>query len=628
MSYLYPIALLLISAFVAALERLRPFRPQKQLRPMLWSDLIHILFNGHFLGVLIYGLATNWVLPPIDRLLGQHGLTTHVYRNLATTWPLWLQIVVVIVVLDFVQWCVHNLLHRVSWLWEFHKVHHSVVDGEMDWIVSFRFQFVEVLVYKSFQYLPLAFFGFRPEPILVHAIFGTLIGHLNHANLDFTYGPLRYVLNSPRMHLWHHYYEGDSKTTINYGIILSVWDWIFRTGHIPKDPPPKLGFPGVEDFPKDFFSQTIWPLQRLLPASLRRGYLPAALGLLTLTGFYFVHLPPQKRVPANLVLAGESLAASQPTLTEQPPGTYAKDAAEADAALLRFGEEARAAGYAHPEHLVSVSELARALGSRRLVLLDLRPGDRSSAGRIPQAQAISPADYIEKEPLPGLLRSREHLQGLLRSRGVKEDSVVVLYGDGGPEAFRFFWALQVLGSLEARVLDGGLLAWKAAGHPVAGGAPRAAAPGDVTLRGQDGEVPLRWAQIEPFLQGGPDGSGGQGALLLDSRSKDEYTGARQHPEAARGGHIPGAVNLEWTQVVRGEKDPRLLPPAELRARFAPHKVERRARIITTCQSGNRSAALYFALLQIGVPRERILNYNGSWAEYSRLNLPVHTGDQP
>lgn len=625
MSYLYPIALLLISALVFVLERVRPWRPQRQLRPMLWSDLIHLVFNGHFLGVLIYGLATNWVLPPIDRFLGQHGLITHVYRGLATTWPLWLQIVIVIVVLDFVQWCVHNLLHRVNWLWEFHKVHHSVVDGEMDWIVSFRFQFVEVLVYKAFQYLPLAFFGFRPEPILVHAIFGTLIGHLNHANLDLSYGPLRYVLNSPRMHLWHHNYEGDSKTTINYGIILSVWDWIFGTGRMPKDPPPKLGFHGVEDFPKDFFSQTVWPLQRLLPAGLAKGSLPAALGLLLLTGFYFAHLPTLARraVPPQLAgLAGESLAASQPTLKEQPEGTYARDAAEADAALSRFGEEARAAGYAHSEHLVSVAELARALGSPRLAILDLRPGERSSAGRIPQAQAIAPADYVEKAPLPGLMRSRDHLQGLLRSRGVKKDSVVVLYGDGGPEAFRFFWALQALGALEARVLDGGLLAWKAAGHPVAGGPPRAAVPGDVALSGQSGEVPLRWAQIGPLLESGQD------ALLLDSRSKDEYVGGKQHPEAARSGHIPGAVHFEWTQVIRGNMDPRLLPAAELRARFAPHKIEQRARIITTCQSGNRSAALYFALLQIGVPRERILNYNGSWAEYSRLNLPLHTGEQP
>jgi sterol desaturase/sphingolipid hydroxylase (fatty acid hydroxylase superfamily) len=282
-AYLYPISLAVISVAVALAERLWPWRPQQRaLRPALLSDLAHLVFNGHFLGVTLYALGVRYALPVLDPWLKEQGLWGWVHRDAAAAWPLWAQIVVALLVTDFVHWCVHNLLHRVPFLWETHKVHHSVQDGEMDWIVSFRFQWTEVVIYKVLQYLPLAFFGFGHEAVMVHAIFGTLIGHLNHANLDLSYGPLRYLLNSPRMHLWHHNYDGDEKTTVNFGVILSVWDWIFRTAHMPPEPPSKLGFPGVENFPKDFLAQEAWPVQRALPEGPARRYGAAAVGALVL----------------------------------------------------------------------------------------------------------------------------------------------------------------------------------------------------------------------------------------------------------------------------------------------------------------------------------------------------------
>jgi sterol desaturase/sphingolipid hydroxylase (fatty acid hydroxylase superfamily) len=269
-AYIYPIALALISVFVMTLEYFFPKREQKQLRKWLWSDVVHLVFNGHFLGVIIFGLSTYYVLPFIDTWLQANGWFDSVHRNAATTWPVWVQIIVAIVVIDFVQWCVHNLLHRVPFLWEFHKTHHSVKDGEMDWIVSFRFQWTEVMVYKAIQYLPLAWFGFHPYAVITHAVFGTLIGHLNHANLDWDWGPLKYVLNSPNMHIWHHDYEGDTHTTVNFGIIFSTWDWIFGTAKMPDHDPPHIGFHGVEEFPESFFEQALWPIRSC------RKYLPAA----------------------------------------------------------------------------------------------------------------------------------------------------------------------------------------------------------------------------------------------------------------------------------------------------------------------------------------------------------------
>jgi sterol desaturase/sphingolipid hydroxylase (fatty acid hydroxylase superfamily) len=257
-AYIYPIALAICSVFVMVLEALFPRRKQqKQLRATLPSDLLHLVFNGHFLGVILYGIAERFVLPTL------HAWIDGMPVGIASSWPIWAQIVVVLVVFDFIQWCIHRLLHYVPWLWEFHKVHHSVVDGEMDYLVSFRFHWMEAVVYKSLQYLPLLFFGFGSEAIMVHAIFGTLIGHLNHSNLDWGHGAWRYVLNSPRMHLWHHDWDAAASGTKNFGIIFSAWDWIFGTAKMERDPPQRIGFEGVARFPRFFITQNIWPISRL-----------------------------------------------------------------------------------------------------------------------------------------------------------------------------------------------------------------------------------------------------------------------------------------------------------------------------------------------------------------------------
>ena len=251
----YPLALAVGSIVVAVLERVVPARPrQRSLRPGLGSDLAYLIFNGHFLGVGLAWVAARTVAPFLDGRLELH---------LASGWPLWVQAAVAVVLLDFAQWTIHILLHRVPFLWEFHKVHHSVREGEMDWIVSFRFHWVEAVVYTTLQYLPLTILGFAGEALMFHAVFGTLVGHFNHANLDWGYGHWRYVLNSPRMHLWHHVADGPRSR--NFGIIFAVWDWVFGTAFLPDHPPRNLGFHGQEAMPPDFLRRSLWPLVRLNP---------------------------------------------------------------------------------------------------------------------------------------------------------------------------------------------------------------------------------------------------------------------------------------------------------------------------------------------------------------------------
>ena len=613
--YLYPIALALISLGVAVAEHFFPWRPkQRQWRQGLGSDFLHLVFNGHFLGVILFGVATVHVLPHLDLWLVRAGLTGHLYRNLAAGWPLWVQIAVALLVVDLAQWSVHNLLHRAPFLWKFHQAHHSIVDGEMDWIVAFRFQWTEVVVYKSILYLPLAFFGFAPAAVLFHAIFGTLIGHLNHANLNIGKSWIRYVLNTPRMHIWHHDYDGTAKTTVNFGIIFSIWDWIFGTAKMPDHPPARLGFEGVEAFPKSFVSQAAWPLQKWIkvPAD---GALAIGLGYLVVAGGWWLHEPH-----ASFAALGAADGGGERAASSQPAGkaTRRLSPEEATRTLNHFGDEAHGAGYAHPEDTVSADELAAALGSPRLVLLDVRPRDRFETGHIASARRVDRSDYADEAPIPGLSVSRARLEQLLRARGVQRDSVVVVYSDGGPEPYRLWWTLREVGGFHVRVLDGGMTRWKATGYPLVEGTPPPPAASEFELAGPSSPPRLRWSEIEPILHE-------PGAVLIDARSTAEYAGLERHREAARAGHIPGARHLEWTGLLRSQGDPRLKPVDELRRLFAPIGIGEGSRVVTHCQSGTRSAVTYFALYQLGIPAERLTNYNGSWAEYSRLSLPMASG---
>ncbi len=263
--------LIVVSVACAAAERIRPWRrSQPALRPQIGQDLFWLVFNGHFAGILVargIQAGAEWAIPGMSRIREIHLLGTH---------PVWFQAAVFFVAKDFLEWCVHNFLHRVRWLWTFHKLHHSIL--QLDWIGSFRFHWMEIVVYRSLTYLPMMILGVDGGVILWVAVAATLIGHLNHSNLDITWGPLRYVFNSPRMHVWHHMHDlpPNHPKGLNFGISLSLWDWIFGTAwwpdpaECPEQQPRALGFPGQEAFPRSLFRRLIYPIGEILPRNAVR----------------------------------------------------------------------------------------------------------------------------------------------------------------------------------------------------------------------------------------------------------------------------------------------------------------------------------------------------------------------
>jgi len=99
--------------------------------------------------------------------------------------------------------------------------------------------------------------GFEPEQAYIVHFIAIAIGHLNHSNIKLSWGPFKYVLNNPVMHLYHHAYElPEGKFGVNFGISLSLWDYIFKTNYIPEESGQVLlGFKGDEEIPSGFWKQ-------------------------------------------------------------------------------------------------------------------------------------------------------------------------------------------------------------------------------------------------------------------------------------------------------------------------------------------------------------------------------------
>lgn len=256
MTYLH--GLLLTSIGFLIVERLRPWRPQRLLRSGLLRDVGFLALNGHGFAVLTGGLEAALVTS-IVAAARDAGLVLG--RSPLGTWPLYVQVPLLLVVSDFLQWCIHRLLHGVPWLWQIHKVHHSI--AEMDWIGNWHFHWGEILVYRWLQWVPLAWLGASPQAALIVAVIGTVWGNLNHSNLDWDAGPLSRLFNSPRMHLWHHDASDEGGLAKNFGVILSAWDFLFGTAYWPRDrSPERLGYPGDMEMPRGLVGQLAWPLAR------------------------------------------------------------------------------------------------------------------------------------------------------------------------------------------------------------------------------------------------------------------------------------------------------------------------------------------------------------------------------
>jgi sterol desaturase/sphingolipid hydroxylase (fatty acid hydroxylase superfamily) len=248
--------LIAISLMAWALEIIFPWRKnQSIIRKDFWLDGFYMFFNFFIFAVIIIGFYR--LLEVFFTDVGISAKTLSIID--ISMLPNLVQLFVFFILLDFVQWCTHVLLHKYPLLWRFHKVHHSV--KEMGFAAHLRYHWMENIFYKPLKVFAVMLLGgFEPEQAYIVHFIAITIGHINHSNVKITWGPFKYIFNNPVMHLYHHSYVlPEGKYGVNFGISLSLWDYIFKTNYIPEDSGLiELGFPGDEDFPKDFIHQEVY----------------------------------------------------------------------------------------------------------------------------------------------------------------------------------------------------------------------------------------------------------------------------------------------------------------------------------------------------------------------------------
>jgi sterol desaturase/sphingolipid hydroxylase (fatty acid hydroxylase superfamily) len=173
--------------------------------------------------------------------------------------PLWVQIIEILLITDFVQYWAHRAFHRIPFLWRFHAIHHSA--ERMDWLAGSRLHIVDIVVTRGLSYMPLFALGFADAALLGYGVIVTLQATLIHANVRFQFGPLRYWLVTPQFHHWHHS-DQDEALDKNFAVHLPIWDWLFGSYYLPGEQwPASYGVKG-EKPPEGFFRQLFWPFKR------------------------------------------------------------------------------------------------------------------------------------------------------------------------------------------------------------------------------------------------------------------------------------------------------------------------------------------------------------------------------
>ncbi|MEP7195213.1 MAG: sterol desaturase family protein [Saprospiraceae bacterium] len=251
-----------LSLTVWILEIIFPWRKdQAVVRKDFFLDGFYMFFNFFIFSLIGFSAISNIGVQLFNDFIGIFG-----YKNIVAIevahWPRFAQYILMFFTVDFIHWNIHRMLHKNKYLWEFHKVHHSVI--EMGFAAHLRFHWMESVVYKSIQYIPLAMIGFGIQDFFAMHIIAVAIGHLNHSNIKVSYGPFKYLLNNPVMHLWHHAKNLPAdRYGVNFGLSLSIWDYLFKTDYLPSENPyEELGFENIEDFPKDFYNQEIYPFKK------------------------------------------------------------------------------------------------------------------------------------------------------------------------------------------------------------------------------------------------------------------------------------------------------------------------------------------------------------------------------
>lgn len=234
----------------AILEIILPHKLKKKiLRSELLLDIQYFFVNYIFsILAIIYinFLIQKYIPSAIINFSSSYIQNLHV----------WLQIIIIIIIGDFIQYWLHRMFHEIPFLWKFHKIHHSAT--EMDWLVKSRLHIIENFANKLFIVTPIIILWFSISAINFYAIFIWFYTVFIHSNINIYFWPIEKIFVSPKFHHWHH---ANDKEAINknYAAEISFLDTLFWTYLDKKEYPKEYWLYKDTSLPKAFLKQIIYP---------------------------------------------------------------------------------------------------------------------------------------------------------------------------------------------------------------------------------------------------------------------------------------------------------------------------------------------------------------------------------
>ncbi len=253
----------------------------------------------------------------------------------------------------------------------------------------------------------------------------------------------------------------------------------------------------------------------------------------------------------------------------------------------------------------------------KTLFIDFRRSEDYKKEHIPGALNIW-RDAIENPSYAygGMLAEKNHMEKVLGSLGVTNDHQLIIYDDQGlPEAARMWWSLKHYGFPDVKLLNGGIQSWKEGDNPLE---LEATVPEPTTYAFPAGHALGNLITKEELFE--LVSSKEHSYVLVDTRSKDEYTGFRWKKGAAKAGRIPNSINLDWSEAIHFDGNKKFKSLADLEHIFERLGASKEDKIIVYCHSGVRSSHTYFVLTEL-LGYKNVFNYDGSWTEWSHTDYP-------
>ena len=260
--YIIPIICLITFLMELYLPRKMNYDPIK--RKGFALDLFYVIFIDFLLMVIGFYAFAKVAEYVFQLIMGSFGVTDFLIYDITQLNGI-IQFLIIFVVLDFMQWLGHFLLHRINFLWNFHKIHHAQED--LGFASTRRFHWMEYFVFKPLLYVPFILLNVPlSEFLVIYLWVGLSFTFFSHTNVRVKWKWFNYIFITPETHYWHHAMNIPEKNRygVNFASVLTLWDHLFGYFYYPRESDqltPKLGVSDQKRMPTTFIGQMIQPFR-------------------------------------------------------------------------------------------------------------------------------------------------------------------------------------------------------------------------------------------------------------------------------------------------------------------------------------------------------------------------------